>query len=171
MTTINIDLKAIEKAAAEFSNLEEVKKALKSAQSIKCRLIKQKDRTDYDLEMSKITLKEQLLKEVRSYMEPKKITVTTMSQEDIQLLTFDETIKAIKSIQSKKCNEQYNSDKTEYNKALQIEEWLLEHKSTVKPIEDTLVQKSKINDLINQVETLDTKIDKDWILEQLRNLI
>jgi hypothetical protein len=171
MTTIKIDLKDIEKAATEFSNLDEVKKALKSAQSIKCRIIKQKDRVDYDQEMVKITLREQLLKEVRSYMEPKKITVTTMTQSDIQLLTFDETIKAIKSIQSKKCNEQYNSDKTEYNRALQIEEWLLDHKSNVKPIEDTLVQKSKINDLIDQVENLDSKIDKNWILEQLRNLI
>lgn len=171
MTTIKIELKEIEKEAAKYSTLEDVKKQLKSIQSIKCRLIKQKDRVDYEQEFAKITLKEQIIKEVRAYMEPKKVTVTTMSKEQISVLTFDATVKAIKSIQSKKCNEQYNSDKTEYNKAIEIEQILLDHKATVKPVEDTLVQKSKINDLIDEVENLDTKIDKDWILEQLRNLL
>lgn len=171
MTNLQIQLKDIEKAAEKFTSVDEVKKALRSVQSVKSRLIKQKGREDYEQEYAKVVLKEQLLKEVRAYMEPKKLTVTTMSKEQIEVLTYDETIKAIKSIQSKKCLEQYNEDKTEYNKAVAIEEMLLEHKKNVKPVEDTVVRKSEINDLINQVENMDQQISKEWILEQLRKLV
>jgi hypothetical protein len=171
MTNVQINLKDIEKEALKFNDLEEVKKAIRSVQSVKSRLQKQKGRSDYESEFSKVVLKEQLLKEVRSYMEPKKVTVTTMSPEQISVLTFDETMKAIKSIQSKKSNEQYNDDQTEYNKAVQIEQWLLEHKKLVKPVDETVVKKSEINDLIDQVENMDEKISKTWILEQLRKLV
>jgi hypothetical protein len=171
MTTINIDLKTIETEAKKYKDLEDCKKQLRSIQSLKCRLLKQKDREDYETEFAKLVLKEQIAKEVRSYLEPKKITVTTITAEQISVLTFDETIKAIKSIQSKKCNEQYNSDKTEYNKALIIEQQLLDHKALTKPIEDTVIQKSRINDLINQIETMDIQITKEYILEQLSELL
>lgn len=169
MTKINV--KEIEKFAKTFNNVEEVKKALKSVQSQKCRLLKQKDRKDYEIEYNKVLVKEQMLKEVRSYLEPKKTHVTTMSKQDIELLTFDETIKAIKSIQSKKCLEQYNDDKTEYNRAIEIEKMLLEHKANVKPVEDTVVQKSKVNDLISNLSNLDSKVSKEYIIEQLSKLL
>jgi hypothetical protein len=171
MTMVKIDLKEIEKASKQFKTIEDVKKALRSVQSQKCRLLKQKEKETYEQDFAKLVLNEQLLKEVRSYMEPKKITVTTMTQEQMSTLTYDETIKAIKSIQSKKCNEQFNPDQTEYLKAVQIEQMLLEHKKLVKPIEDTVVQKSKVNDLLNELENLDSKISKEYILEQLKNLL
>lgn len=167
----NINIRDVEKLAAQFESVEQVTKKIKSVQSIKSRLLKQKSREDYEVEYNKITTQENLLQEVRRYMTPKKITVTTMTQEQIAVLTYDETIKAIKSIQSKKCNEQYNDDKTEYNKAIQIEQWLLAHKEDVKPIEDTVVKKSQINDLINELEQLDEKISREYILEQLRKLV
>ena len=44
-----------------------------------------------------------IAKRVLEYFEPKKLTVTTMIQSDIDQLDYDETMKAIKSIQSKKC--------------------------------------------------------------------
>lgn len=170
MTTIKIDLKDIEKASKEYKSLDEVKKALKSVQSIKCRLIKQKERKDYEVEYSKIVLKEQILKEVRSLFEPKKQFVTTYTKEDVEKLTYDETIKAIKSIQSKKCLEQHSSDKTELNRALEIEKMLLEHKENVKPIEDNVVKKTDIETIKNQIENMNEKVSKEYVLELLSKL-
>jgi len=167
-------LKEIAELSKKFDSVDEVKNELKRVQSVKCRLAKQKARKDYESEMSKVVNYEQALKEVRSMLEPKELVVTKMVENDIKTLNYEETIKAIKSIQSKKCNSQYltndiNTNET-YQEALKIEKWLLDHKKTVKPVEDTVVQKSKINDLINNIENLN-KVSKDYILEQLRKLI
>lgn len=170
-----IMLKEITNLAEKFeNNAESIKVELKRVQSIKCRLKKQKCKDSYEKEMLEVVSYEQALKEARDYLEPKSLTVTTMTIEDIKLLNHEETIRAIKSIQSKKCNTQYltNDIKTnvEYQKACEIEQLLLEHKKTVKPLEDTVVKKSEINNLIANLESLD-KVKKDYILEQLRNML
>ena len=168
-----IMLKEINELAKKFDNVEEVKAELKRVQSVKCRLKKQKARKDYETEMGKTVAYEQALKEVRDFFEPKKLTVTTMSQDEISLLNYEETMKAIKSIQSKKCNSQYLEVdinlNVEYQQACQIESWLLEHKKSVKPIEDTVVKKSQLNDLIVNLENLN-KLDKNHVLELLKGL-
>lgn len=169
------NLKEVVQLAEKFyNNVDNIKNELKRVQSIKCRLAKQKAREDYNTEMTKVVTYEQALKEARSYLEPKKTTVTTMTQEDIKILTYDETVKAIKAIQSKKCNAQYLTNdintNEEYQSALKIEEMLQEHKKTVKPIEDNVIQKSKINDLIHVVENLN-EVKKEYILEQLKKLL
>ncbi len=168
-------LKDIQKVAKSFSDVEEVKKALRSLQSQKSRLKKQKSRADYDALMTKILQKEQVLKEVRNYFEPKKIPVPEMTPEDIKLLNYDETIKAIKSIQSKKCLVQHATEKIEdnieYQKACQIEQWLLEHKKKVKPVEETVVRKSDINSLIDHLENQEEKISKDYVVSLLKELL
>jgi len=168
-------LKNIEKVAKSYANVEEVKKAIRSLQSRKSRLKKQKRRKDYDEKMTEILQQEQLLKEVRDYFEPKKIPVTKMTQKDIELLNYDETMKAIKSIQSKKCNVQHATeninDNVEYQKACQIERWLLEHKQNIKPIEETVVRKSDINDLIEHLKNQDTKIETKYVINLLEKLL
>lgn len=168
-------MKNIQLLANEFENVEEVKKAIRSIQTKKSRLRKQKIRKDYDELMTEILQQEQTLKEVRDYFEPKNIPVTQMTKSDIELLNFDETMKAIKSIQSKKCNTQHLTDdikdNEEYLKACQIEEWLLEHKENIKPIEETVVRKSDINDLINHLENQDEKITTSYMIELLEDLI
>lgn len=165
-------LKEIEKLAQSMNNdLEMVKKELKKVQSQKCRLIKQKSNKTYETEMTKVIKYEQALKETRNYLEPKKIQVTTMTEKDIELLNFDETMKAIRSIQSKKCLSQYEETLDSYNEACRIESMLLKHKNEVKPIEETVVKKSSINDLIENLQKLDKKIDKEYIIEQLQNLL
>lgn len=165
-------LKEIEKLADNFGgDVEEVKKELKKVQSQKCRLLKQKAKKGYETEMAKVLKYEQALKETRSYLEPKKIAVTTMTENDIKQLNFDETIKAIKSIQSKKCLSQYRETMDEYNEACKIEEMLLVHKKNILPIPDHCVEKSKINDLISNLSNLDQKIDKTYIIEQLQSLL
>lgn len=168
------NLQKIETIAKQFKNLEEVKKEIKNIQSIKCRLKKQKAKETYNQEMTEIVKKEQLMKEVREYFEPKKLTVTTMTKSDIATLDYDDTIKAIKSIQSKKCNSQYldcpDSENVEYQKAVQIETWLKEHKATLSNEPKQKVKKSEINSLINNIENVDENVSKEWLLEQLKKL-
>lgn len=168
-------LKNIETVAKSYENVEEVKKAIRSLQSRKSRLRKQKSRKDYKELMIEILQQEQLLKEVRDYFEPKTIPVPKMSQKDIELLNYDETIKAIKSIQSKKCNVQHLTeniaDNVEYQKACQIESWLLEHKKKIKPIEETVVRKSDINDLIDHLQNQEEKISTGYVISLLEKLL
>ena len=168
-------LKNIEKVAKSYDNVEEVKKAIRSLQSRKSRLKKQKSREDYEELMTEILQQEQLLKEVRDYFEPKTIPVTKMTKSDIELLNYDETQKAIKSIQSKKCNSQHLTenieDNEEYKKACQIEKWLLEHKQNIKPIEDTVVRKSDINDLIEHLQKQEEKISTEYVISLLEELL
>lgn len=170
-----VTLKEVTEYSKKFKDLEEVKKEIKSVQSIKCRLKKQKSKSTYETEMSNIVKKEQLLKEVRELFEPKKMTVTKMSKSDIELLDYDGTIKAIKSIQSKKCNSQFLTDNietnVEYQESLRIEKMLLDHKEVLKSTQNfTQVKKSNINDLINHLESSDDKLTKEYLLEQLKKL-
>lgn len=169
-------LKNVELKAKEFEGVEEARKALKAIQSRKCRFKKQKAREDYEVVMAQILEEEQLLKEVVAYFEPKKTFVTTMTQEDIDALSYEETLKAIKSIQSKKCNSQYDEgaftdENSDYNKACRIEEMLKAHKEEVAPVDDTVVKKSKIQNLIRHVENQDTKITRKYVLELLNELL
>ena len=168
-------MKNIQKIAKKYKNVEEVRKAIRSVQTQKSRLKQQKNREDYDEKMTKILQKEQILKEVRDYFNPKPIPVPKMTKSDIELLNYDETQKAIKSIQSKKCNVQHATenidDNEEYKKACQIESWLLEHKENIKPIEQTVVRKSDINDLIQHLRNQDTKIETEYIINLLEELL
>lgn len=169
------NLKEIEKVANELNNdMNEVKKALKRVQSIKCRLAKQKFKASYDEEMTKVLAEEQILKEVRNLLEPKEKTVTTFEQDDVDRLDYDETIKAIKSIQSKKTLTRWltpvDGDNDEYRNACRIEKMLLEHKATIKPIEDTVVRKS---DLVTIIDTIKSSgnLSQERIVELLEGLL
>lgn len=168
-------LKNIEQVAKNYANVEEVKKALRSLQSRKSRLKKQKGRKDYDEKMTEILQQEQLLKEVRDYFEPKSIPVPEMTQKDIELLDYEQTLRAIKSIQSKKCLVQHATEKIEdnieYQKACEIEKMLLEHKSNIKPVEDTVIRKSAINDLIDHLENQEETVSTKYVISLLKNLL
>ena len=168
-------LKNVEKVAKSYANVEEVKKALRSIQSRKSRLKKQKGRADYEELMTEILQQEQLLKEVRDYFEPKTIPVPKMTQKDIELLDYEQTLRAIKSIQSKKCLVQHATenieDNVEYKKACEIERMLLEHKKKIKPIEETVVRKSDINDLIDHLQNQEEKISTQYVISLLEELL
>lgn len=169
------NLKEIEKIANELGNdIEKVKKELKRVQSIKCRLAKQKFKSTYEIEMTKVLKEEQILKEVRNLLEPKDKTVTTFERDDIELLDYDQTIKAIKSIQSKKTLSKWlteiEGDNDEYRNAVRIEQMLLEHKSKIRPIEETVIRKT---DLVTIIETIESNQDlsQERIVELLKGLI
>lgn len=172
MQKVNMEMVLAKKA--EFENVEEVKKALRVVQSRKTRTKAKKGLKNYEDLMTAVLQEEQLLKEVRASFEPKNTPVTQFTQSDIENLDYDETVKAIKSIQSKKTNTQFLTDdietNEEYQRAVKIEEMLKEHRKSVKPIEETTVRKTDIEALIKHVETLEQEISKEYVLELLTNL-
>lgn len=165
------DLRMIEKKADELGrDMETVIKEIKRVQSAKCRLKKFKGRSDYDAKMTKILQEEEVLKEVRQLLDPKEKPVTMYTEEDVKMLDFDETVKALKSIQSKKCLTKYDPDnQEEYKKACEIETWLNEHKKTVKPVDTAYIRRTDLQTVIDTIkETGDIKVET--ILEMLENL-
>lgn len=170
----NVNLKAVEKKANELNNdMEEVRKALKRVASMKCNLKKQKGRSDYETKMRETLAEEQLLKEVRALLEPKEVTVPSMTAADIEKLDFDQTVKALKSIQSKKYHTRWltdvEGDNDEFRNACKIEAMLNEHKANIKPVEDAYIRKSELQAVIEVIETThDISIDR--VLELLKEL-
>ncbi len=165
------DLRMIEKKADELGrDMETVIKEIKRVQSAKCRLKKFKGRSDYDAKMTKILQEEEVLKEVRQLLDPKEKPVTMYTEEDVKMLDFDETVKALKSIQSKKCLTKYDPDNQEgYKKACEIEAWLNEHKKTVKPVDTAYIRRTDLQTVIDTIkETGDIKVET--IIEMLENL-
>lgn len=168
-------LKNVEMKAVELGNdIEAVKKELKRVASVKCRLIKQKGLQDYEQKLEAVLKEEQLLKEVRSYITGSKKTVTTFEQEDVDQLTYDETVKALKSIQSKKSLTRWltenEGDNDEFRSACRIEEMLKQHLATVKPIEDNTIRKSDLQNVIDTIESTGS-ISTEKILEMLKALV
>ena len=171
---MTINMIAIEAKANELNNdMEQVRKAIRRVQSMKCNLLKQKGRKDYDVKMAETLAEEQILKEVRSLLEPKETTVTTMTQADVDKLDFDQTVKAIKSIQSKKTHTRWltttEGDNDEFRRACQIEQMLLKHKDEVKPIEDAYIRKSELQAIIDVIEAT-PDISRNRVLELLNSL-
>lgn len=172
---MKISVVDVEKKALELgSDLDVLKKELKRVASVKCRLLKQKGRPDYESALEEVLKEEQLLKEVRTYITGSKKTVTTFVQEDVDQLTYDETVKALKSIQSKKSLTRWltpvEGDNDQFRDACRIEEMLKEHVKQVKPIEDNTVRKSDIQNVIDTIESTG-KISTEKVLEMLRELV
>ena len=165
------DLKKIEAKADELGrDLAVVASEIKRLQSAKCRLKKFKGRSDYDLKMTAILQEEEVLKEVRQLLDPKEKPVTMYTEDDVKMLDFDETVKALKSIQSKKCLTKYDPDNQEgYKRACEIESWLNEHKKSVKPVDTAYIRRTDLQTVIDTIkETGDIKVET--ILEMLENL-
>ena len=169
------NLKEIEKIASKFDNdVEKIRKELKRIQSAKCRLKKQKGKSSYQSEMSEILKYEQVLKEARQLLDPKEKPVTMYTQEDVDKLDYDETIKAIRSIQSKKTLTKWLTDvagdNDEYRKACEIEKMLIERREKIKPVDDKHVRKTDVQTIIDTIES-SGKLSQEKIVELLKRLI
>jgi len=169
------NLKEIEKVAANLNNdLDEIAKELKRVQSIKCRLKTQKGKASYEKEMEEVLKYEQVLKEARNLVEPKKKPVTEFNKEDVEKLDYDETTKAILSIQSKKTRtkwlttEEGNND--EYRKACEIEKLLIERREQIKPVDDEHIRKTDVKTILETLES-SGNLSQDQIKELLKKLI
>jgi len=169
------NLREIEKIAQKFDNdVEKIARELKRIQTIKCRLKKQKGKSSYEKEMSEVLKYEQVLKEARQLLNPKEKPVTMYTQEDVDKLDYDETIKAIRSIQSKKTLTKWLTDvagdNDEYRKACEIEKMLIARREKLKPVDNAHVRKSDIQTIIDTIES-SGKLSQEKIVELLKRLI
>lgn len=143
----NVDMTQVIQKAAELGNsLVEVQKALKRIASTKCRLKQAPGKVDYQINMTAALQEEQLLKNVKAYLSHPRKTVNDLTAEDIAAMNYDEVIKAIRSIQSKKTHTKWADDCERdenglhipgtgamYQEACRIEQMLLERKYELKP--------------------------------------
>ena len=171
----NINLKEVEKKANELNNdLFEVAKELKRIQSVKCRLKKMKGRSDYEDQMKNVLSEEQLLKEVRQLLDPKEKPVTMYDQADVDQLDYDETVKAIRSIQSKKTLSRWltdvDGDNDEYRNACRIESMLIERRNKIKPVDNEYIRKTDLQTIIDTIES-SGKLSQAKIVELLKGLM
>ena len=169
------NLKKIEELAVKFDNdVLAIGTELKRVQSVKCRLKKQKGKKSYEAEMTEVLAYEQSLKEARALLEPKDKPVTAYEQTDVDKLDYDETVKAIRSIQSKKTlsrwltDEEGNND--EFKKAVEIEKMLLEHRKKTAPVEPEHVRKSEVQKIIEALED-GGKLSQAKVIELLKELV
>ena len=166
--------KVEEKARMLGNDMEAVKKELKKVQSVKCRLAKQKGRSDYEQAMKEVLAEEQLLKEVRRLLDPKERAVTEFEQEDVDRLDYDQTVKALKSIQSKKTLSRWltdvEGDNDEYRSAVRIEQMLKEHREKVKPVDEAYIRKSELQAVIEAIEAAG-EVSTERMLEMMKELL
>lgn len=168
-------LKQIEQIANKFNNdVNSVNKELKRVQSIKCRLKKQKGKSSYEQEMNEVLSYEQALKEAKQLLDPKDKPVTMFTKEDVEKLDYDETVKAIRSIQSKKTLTKWltdvECDNDEYRSACVIEQMLVEHRASIKPVDDEYIRKTDLQTIIETIESTG-KISTKKVLELLNSLM
>lgn len=172
MTKTN--LKEVEKVAAELGSVENIARELKRVQSIKCRLKKQKGKSTYESEMNEALREEQLLKEARQLLDPKEKPTTQYTQEDVDSLDYDETVKAIRSIQSKKTLSRWlttvEGDNEEFKNAEKIEKMLIERREKIKPVDENNVRKTEIQTIIDTIES-SGKLSQEKVVELLKKLV
>lgn len=173
MTTTN--LKEIEKIANQFNNdVLEIGKELKRIQSKKCRLAKMSGRSDYQEQMTSVLQYEEILKRARQLLDPKEKPVTMYEQSDVDQLDYDETVKAIRSIQSKKTLSKWltevENDNDEYRNACRIEKMLIERRNQIKPVDNEYIRKTDLQTIIDTIQSTND-ISKERIVELLNNLM
>lgn len=171
-----MNLKEIQKVAESFNNdVVSVNKEIRNVQSKKHRLKKQKFKASYQEEMQQVLSYEQVLKEVRQLLDPKEKPVTMYTQEDVDMLDYDEIQKALKSIQSKKTHTKWltpiEGDNEEYRNACRIEKMLQERRELIRPLdEDIYVRKTDLQTIIDTIES-SGNLSQDKIVELLQSLM
>lgn len=170
----NVEMKKVQELAEKFDNdVLAINKELKRIASVKSRLKKQKGRSDYEEKMTEALSYYQVLVEAKNLLEPKEKPVTMYEQSDVDRLDYDETVKAIRSIQSKKTLSRWltevEGDNDEYRNACKIEKMLIDHRSHVKPVDDAYIRRSDLETIIDTIES-SGKLTKEKIVELLRSL-
>jgi hypothetical protein len=173
--TNKINLKDVERKLQELNHNEElITKGLKRVQTEKCRWKKMKGHVDYEQRMIEILSEEQILKEARNLLNPKEKPVTQYTKADIDQLDYDETVKAIRSIQSKKSIVQWKTavqgDSDEYRDCIRIELLLLDHKKEVKPHDDIYILKTDVQTIIDTMESVN-EVSREMIIDLLKSLM
>lgn len=153
-----------------MNQIEEIKKEIKRLASVKSRLKKQIGKSSYAEDMQKVLEQEAALKELKSTLEgTTKRSVTQYTIEDIQELSYEEVIRAIKSIQSKKSNSRWlttvEGDNEEYRAACRIERMLKDRRDELVPTPVSI--KCDLQNILNQANDL----TKEELIEALQKLL
>lgn len=168
---MTIKMNEIEAAAKKYTTVDELNKKIRSVQSMKSKLLKQKNRPNYEALMTDILKEEQLLKEARRLMDPKDKPVTEYTQADVDRIEdFDEVMKALKNIQSKKTHTRYLEDQSEFIRACNIEDMLKNRRDELKPIDPDFVRKNDLQTIIDQIEA-SGDLSQERIVELLKDLL
>lgn len=162
-----LDLRTPSTHLSEELDLAVVNKMIRNIQSIKSKLKKQKELANYDYQMDKVLRKEQILKELKGYFTPQVVPTTAYTQEIVDELTQDEVLKALKSIQSKKCNTRYLIDKEPFENACKVEEMLVKRRELLKG--ENVISKKSLDDVIGTIESLDD-MSKEQLVAMLKGL-
>lgn len=152
-----IDMTAIVTKANELDNdMTAVLKELKRVASIKCRLKKMPGRSDFQANMTAVLQEEELLKSVRSYIAGPRKNVNMLTQEEVDLMTLDEVMKAIRSIQSKKTHTKWLTttpgDNDEYREACRIENMLKARREALAPKSNGYISKIELQGLLDYIK-------------------
>ena len=147
------NMTAIVAKASELNNdVLAIQRELKRVASIKCRLKKMPFRSDFEANMTAILQEEELLKNVRSYVAGPRKNVNTLTQEEVDLMTLDEVMKAIKSIQSKKYHTKWLTtepgDNDEYREACRIEDMLKARRDALAPKSNGYISRIDLQTLL-----------------------
>ena len=168
-------MKKVQELAEKFDNdVLAINKELKRIASVKSRLKKQKGRSDYEEKMTEALSYYQVLVEAKNLLEPKEKPVTMYEQSDVDRLDYDETVKAIRSIQSKKTLSRWltevEGDNDEDRNACKIEKMLIDHRSQVKPVDNDYIRKTDLQTIIDTIES-SGKVSQAKIVELLKSLM
>lgn len=144
----------VDQVLSLFPTVELLNKELKRTASLKCRYSKNTQKAN---QVPGIIEYETLLKAAKTTIKPAAKTTTTLTADDIASFDYDQTVRAIKSIQSKKSNSKYLTstpgDNDTYRKACEIERLLLDHKATLAPASRSTVSKAAIADLFDRLKS------------------
>jgi hypothetical protein len=164
----NLNLKEIGTQSMD-STKEKIRLGLKSLQSDKYKLKKMKDEyplDKYEIKMIEILKDEQILKEMRNFLNPKKITYKEMTIDMIWNLSLDEVNHGLKSLQSAKSMNKFNLPMKEEIESKELE--FIQRRNELKGNGNSSnIKKSKIEDLLENLSLL-SKDDK--ILEMERRI-
>ena len=151
-----INMSAVCAKAAELNNdIDLVQKELKRIASVKCRLKKMPGRPTFHEEMTRVLQEEHLLKNVRDYINGPRKNVNTLTQEEVDQMTIDDVMRALKAIQSKKTHTKWlttepgNND--QYREACRIESMLKARRDALQPKNCNVIHKI---DLQRMLDTL-----------------
>ena len=175
-----VDMTAVIAKSAELDNdLVKVNKELKRIASVKCRLKKAPGRLTYQTEMTACLQEEQLLKNVKSYLDAPRKTVNDLTGDDIAVMNYDEVCRALRSIQSKKTHTKWAEDckKDEnglyipgsgdaFKEACRIEEMLKARRDVLKPVGTLRVSVASLRTLLEELR-LCSDIDVETCLNRI----
>lgn len=148
--------------------LTEIYSRLRSISSAKTRLRKNSRLPSNVVKLSELLIEEDALKQERKHIQEPKKTFTTLNAEDVCLLDYEETRRAIESIRSKKSNTRHMEDQSEFNAASHIEELLVAHRSELTPGDNTSIKLSTIRELLEQASESN---DPEYLTKKLEELL